>query len=110
MGQFYKMCDLFWPESKRGKEKKGKKKDKDMTDKEKRDNEKEKEKLAARRLLRNAIVEQFNSIYGEDVDNVDHWTYLCDILRITPRPEGLKACRDVGFPVKGLPDALITYS
>jgi len=70
MSQFYEMCDFFnWG----------------------RDDD---EKQEARKLLHNAMAEQFNTIYGEDVANIEHWINLCQVLRITPIPDGLEGCRE----------------
>jgi hypothetical protein len=43
---------------------------------------------------------QFNSIYGEDANDVDHWLRLSDVLGITPAPEGLEACREVSASLR----------
>lgn len=52
-------------------------------------------KAQARQKLQNAIAQQFNAIYGSDLENVENWIHLCNILRITPVPDGLEACKEV---------------
>jgi len=52
------------------------------------------EKQEARGLLKDALTQQFNSIYGTDVDSIQSWQTLCQVLRIVPMPEGLHACRE----------------
>jgi len=70
MLEFYRMCDFFnW----------------DKDDQEKKD---------ARELLAAAMSKQFNDIYGTDVRGVDSWRKLCQVLGMTPIPEGLEACRN----------------
>ncbi|KDQ53386.1 hypothetical protein JAAARDRAFT_183348 [Jaapia argillacea MUCL 33604] len=51
------------------------------------------EKDEAYDLFKDALTQQFNAIYGTDVDEIDAWRNLCRVLRISPIPEGLKACR-----------------
>jgi len=78
MEQFYQLCDhLGWH----------------------REDEERKE---ARELLRDAMTQQFNAIYGTDVDDIGSWRNLCQVLEIAPIPEELVACRNVSrsnFPV-----------
>jgi len=57
-----------------------------------RDNE---EKDNARELLRDAMSMQFNDIYGTDVNDIDSWRKLCQVLGIFPIPGELEACRNV---------------
>jgi hypothetical protein len=74
MSEFYRMCDFFdW--------------DKDDF-----------EKTEARGLLKDALTQQFNSIYGTDVNSIESWQTLCRVLGIAPMPEGLHACRGVSAP------------
>jgi hypothetical protein len=49
----------------------------------------------ARKRFADALAEDFNSMYGTDIDNLDHWHALCHILGIDPVPEGISACRKV---------------
>ena len=42
-----------------------------------------------------ALAEDFNAMYGTDINNIDHWHALCHILGIDPVPEGISACRKV---------------
>jgi len=53
------------------------------------------EKKEAREHLAVAMAKQFNDIYGTDVNDVNSWRKLCQVLAIDPIPEGLKACRKV---------------
>ncbi|KAH8800384.1 hypothetical protein F5884DRAFT_825056 [Xylogone sp. PMI_703] len=53
------------------------------------------ERRDARDLFREAIVEQFNSLYGTDVNDLGSWQNLCHILNIVPVPDSLKYCREV---------------
>lgn len=46
--------------------------------------------------LREALVLQFNEIYGEDENDISAWRSLCEILGVFPIPRGLVACRQVG--------------
>jgi hypothetical protein len=74
MAEFYRMCDLFgWQ----------------------RDDE---EKEKARELLKDALTQQFNDMYGTDVDDIRSWQNLCRILEIVPIPDALHACREVSHP------------
>jgi hypothetical protein len=41
------------------------------------------------------MTQQFNSLYGTDVDNISSWENLCRVLEIVPIPDELEACRDV---------------
>jgi hypothetical protein len=51
----------------------------------------------ARRLLKDAIIQQFTSLHGTDVDNISSWKNLCrpGVLDIVPNPDELEACQDV---------------
>ncbi len=71
MDEFYRMCDDFhwWGEDPR--------------------------KLAARQLFKDALTKQFNAIYGTNVDDINSWQKLCQILDITPIPDDLDDCRNV---------------
>lgn len=60
------------------------------------------EKKEARTLLKDAMVLDFNNIYGTDVNDISSWHNLCQILRITPIPDGLEASREVGQSIFGL--------
>ncbi|KDQ53381.1 hypothetical protein JAAARDRAFT_434156 [Jaapia argillacea MUCL 33604] len=44
-------------------------------------------------LFKDALTQQFNAIYGTDVNDINSWRNLCQVLLISPIPEGLKACR-----------------
>lgn len=47
-----------------------------------------------RELFRDAIAQQFNSIYGTDIDDINAWQNLCQVIGIAA-PDEMKACRDV---------------
>ncbi|KAI0071284.1 hypothetical protein K474DRAFT_1669145 [Panus rudis PR-1116 ss-1] len=44
--------------------------------------------------FREAMVQQFNQIYGMDENNITNWQFLCQVLRISPIPDSLYACRE----------------
>jgi hypothetical protein len=45
--------------------------------------------------LKDAMVQQFNIIYGTDMEDINAWRYLCRVLEILPIPKGLKECQGV---------------
>jgi hypothetical protein len=49
----------------------------------------------ARRNFKSAIVQQFNGLYGTNIDDLNAWQELCHILDIEPVPESLEGCREV---------------
>ncbi|TDL15743.1 hypothetical protein BD410DRAFT_902445 [Rickenella mellea] len=53
----------------------------------------EDERKGAARLFQNALTLEFNNIYGADANSLVSWQKLCSILRITPVPEEIEACR-----------------
>ncbi|KAG1734508.1 hypothetical protein EDB19DRAFT_1639041 [Suillus lakei] len=67
--EFYRMCDKFgW-------------------------NKENEEREQASCDFKNALVQQFNYIYGIDVDDLTSWRTLCQIVRVSPIPDTLKSCR-----------------
>jgi len=50
------------------------------------------EKKEATFAFKTAMVHQFNTLYGTDVNDIESWRKLCLALDVTP-PEGLQACR-----------------
>lgn len=69
--EFYRMCDYFnW--------------DRDDFDRQNAHDE-----------FKTALVHQFNSIYGTDVNDVESWRKLCLALDIVPLPNGLEQSRKV---------------
>jgi hypothetical protein len=52
----------------------------------------------ARRKFKSAMVQQFNILYGTDVEDLNSWKNLCGILNIVPVPADLKKCREVSLP------------
>ncbi|KAI9567957.1 hypothetical protein HD554DRAFT_2105189 [Boletus coccyginus] len=48
----------------------------------------------AHRNFKDALVKQFNEIYGTDADDLGEWQKLCHIVDIYPIPDNLKACRE----------------
>lgn len=44
--------------------------------------------------FKNALVQQFNRLYGTDEDNLSDWQNLCYIVRVQPIPDDLDACRE----------------
>jgi len=53
-----------------------------------------KEKEQASRDFKDALVQQFNVIYGTDVDDLTSWRTLCQIVYVSPIPENLESCRE----------------
>ncbi|OJA12933.1 hypothetical protein AZE42_09300 [Rhizopogon vesiculosus] len=43
--------------------------------------------------FKDALVQQFNHIYGTDADDLASWSTLCQIVRVSPIPKTLKLCR-----------------
>lgn len=71
MEEFYRMCDFFgWRRD-----------DPDRKD--------------AHEKFRRAMVQEFNSLYGEDVDDLSSWQDLCKVVRISPVPNDIETCRKV---------------
>ncbi|OJA12927.1 hypothetical protein AZE42_09298 [Rhizopogon vesiculosus] len=67
--EFYRMCNKFgW-----GKE--------------------DDERQCAHNDFKDALVQQFNHIYGTDADDLASWNTLCQIVRVSPIPDTLKSCR-----------------
>ncbi|KAG1835362.1 hypothetical protein DFJ58DRAFT_670416, partial [Suillus subalutaceus] len=74
--EFYRMCDKFgW-------------------DKENEDEDENKKRKKASRGFKNALVQQFNDIYGTDVKNLVSWRTLCQIVHVSPIPDTLESCRE----------------
>ncbi|RXW22110.1 hypothetical protein EST38_g3732 [Candolleomyces aberdarensis] len=48
-----------------------------------------------------AIASQFNSMYGEDVDDLSAWQKLCKAIGIDPIPDELEEAREVSLLVGG---------
>lgn len=69
MGEFYRMCDMFqWD----------------------RDDE---ERQEARDKIKDALAQQFNDIYGTDVNDLASWQNLCSVLNLSNVPEEIGPCR-----------------
>jgi hypothetical protein len=49
----------------------------------------------ARRKFKAAMVQEFNALYGTDMDDLSSWQKLCHVLNIQPVPDQLKECRQV---------------
>ncbi|KAG1751925.1 hypothetical protein EDD22DRAFT_915337 [Suillus occidentalis] len=74
--EFYRMCDEFgWNRENRG-------------DRENREREQ------ASRDFKDALVKQFNDIYGTDVNDLTSWRTLCQIVHVSPIPDTLESCRE----------------
>lgn len=56
------------------------------------------ERAEAYELLHDAMTKQFNEMYGTDADSLMSWQGLCRVLDISPIPENLQECREVGYP------------
>ena len=55
----------------------------------------ENKRMIKRRSLGRALVLQFNTYYGTDVDDINAWQALCEVLRVYPIPEDIGTCRKV---------------
>jgi hypothetical protein len=51
-------------------------------------------KEVAHRHFKDALVKQFNAIYGTDEDDLGEWQNLCHIVDIYLIPDDLEACRE----------------
>jgi len=49
----------------------------------------------ARGLFADAVAEDFDAKFSTDVNNIDHWHALCNILSIHPVPRNISASRRV---------------
>jgi len=47
----------------------------------------------ARDRFADALAEDFNAMYGTNIDDIENWRVLCHVLKIDPVPEDIKACR-----------------
>ncbi|EJF62959.1 hypothetical protein BD309DRAFT_853870 [Dichomitus squalens] len=73
MVEYFAMCDLFaWPRH-------GNCDERDL----------------ARGRLKDAMVQQFNSTYGRDVNDVVAWQNLCKALEVDPVPDNMQDCQKV---------------
>ncbi|KDN35285.1 hypothetical protein RSAG8_11720, partial [Rhizoctonia solani AG-8 WAC10335] len=71
MLEFYRMCDRFgWERDNREREK-------------------------ARDHFKNAMVQEFNSIYGTDDHSLAAWQNLCRVIKLADIPDELEACRQL---------------
>lgn len=53
------------------------------------------QRLDARSDLQLALVLQFNAFYGTNVEDVQSWRNLCQVLKVDPIPNDIVACRKV---------------
>jgi len=53
------------------------------------------QKDEARDRLKIAMANQFNDIYGTNVQSLTSWQKLCQVIEIDPIPESLGACRQL---------------
>lgn len=56
------------------------------------------ERDLARNRMRDAMVKQFNNVYGTDVDDLVAWQNLCRALEVDPIPSKMRKCRTVRVP------------
>lgn len=71
MSEFYRMCDMFgW-------------------------NKDDPERSKARQAFQDALAQQFNVIYGTDVNDLAVWQKFCYVLNLKDIPNELEACRKV---------------
>ncbi|KAG9315460.1 hypothetical protein JVU11DRAFT_3072 [Chiua virens] len=67
--EFYRLCDQFgW-------------------------HRKHPERQSVRQRFEDALVLQFNAIYGKKTKSLENWKKLCRVMHIEPVPENMKACR-----------------
>ncbi|KAI0370260.1 hypothetical protein BV20DRAFT_1052600 [Pilatotrama ljubarskyi] len=52
-----------------------------------------KQREIAREELRDAMVRQFNTMYGTSADDLGSWQLLCTALGMSPVPNNIKACQ-----------------
>ncbi|KAI0771880.1 hypothetical protein BD413DRAFT_475039 [Trametes elegans] len=52
-----------------------------------------KQRETAREELRQAMVKQFNAMYGTSADDLASWQLLCTALGVKPVPDDIKSCR-----------------
>ena len=52
------------------------------------------ERKKAHRKFKDALVKQFNHVYGTDMNSLASWQNLCYAVRIDPVPGDLHACRE----------------
>lgn len=53
------------------------------------------EREEARAAFKDALTQEFNTIYGTDVNSLASWQALCARIGISPIPTTLKQCRQV---------------
>jgi len=49
----------------------------------------------AREAYKEALVLQFNEIYGDDISSIEPWKKLCQVVRLADIPHELDACREL---------------
>ena len=52
---------------------------------------------AAHQDFKDALVQQFNDIYGIDEDDLGEWQKLCHVVNMNRIPDDLDACREVSL-------------
>ena len=55
------------------------------------------ERVEAHDGFKTALVQQFNSLYGTEVDDIESWRGLSLALDISPLPENLKEAKEVSL-------------
>lgn len=53
------------------------------------------EKRQARHDFKEAMIEEFGTLYGTDPNALWSWQKLCEVLQISPIPDKIKDCRQV---------------
>jgi hypothetical protein len=51
-----------------------------------------------RAYLHDALVLQFNLLFGTDEEDLRLWHNICNVLQISPVPESIASCREVSWP------------
>ena len=54
------------------------------------------QRVDARRSFKDALVQQFNFLYGVDANDLNVWQNLCKTIGIEPVPDSVDECRTVG--------------
>lgn len=52
------------------------------------------ERHCAYEKFKDALVQEFNHLYGTDPDSLTNWQNLCYVVRVDPVPDDLHACRE----------------
>ena len=62
--------------------------------------ENKEERKAASEEFKVVMSQEFNVMYGTEVDDITSWQVMCGVLGINPIPQDLGACQDVSTTVR----------